>query len=120
MIWPLNWEIRPLQRIRLRPNPLLVLSLVCVFTVCVLFLEGIKAWHLSRAVYPAEAIVVLLDVSNSMIVDAYPEEEVVVLPAPGHIRFRCSSLRSEFMAEVPAGAMCSVARVLCAMNPPLV
>ncbi len=54
------------------------------------------------AVYPAEAIVVLLDVSNSMMLDAYPEEETVVLPAPGHIRVRCSSLLSHFVAEVPA------------------
>jgi hypothetical protein len=53
-------------------------------------------------VYPAEAVVVLLDVSNSMMLEAYPEDEVVVDVAPGHTRIRCSSLLSSFVAEVPS------------------
>ena len=53
------------------------------------------------AVYPAEAIVVLLDVSNSMMLEAYPAEEAVIVPTPGHIRVRCASLLSQFVAEVP-------------------
>lgn len=54
--------------------------------------------------YPAEAVVVLLDVSNSMMLEAYPEDEAIILPASGHIRIRCSSLLSQFTAEVPETA----------------
>lgn len=137
------------------------LDLVHPFSVCKNYV-GTTAVHgagcdcrvVVAAVYPAEAIVVLLDVSNSMMLDAYPEEETVVcaallmyfhlcfgmlgvwymvllqskavlfnclrpvsttlftvvcvrrvlqvLPAPGHIRVRCASLLSHFVAEVPA------------------
>ena len=59
------------------------------------------AHGLSDAVLISAAIVVLLDVSGSMMLEAFPADEDTSVPPEGHVRIKCSSLLSRFVVELP-------------------
>ncbi len=55
--------------------------------------------------YPKEAVVVVLDVSGSMMLDAFPpDEDTAPELAEGLIRIKCSSLLSSFVVDISGTA----------------